>query len=212
MNRQIKSILAIIVFIAILGGLKLVYDANVKKGTLEGVAGNITTPGPSVTQPSAATVPPATGASTQPTGSTGERPTVMLPDATVYDAQGNTVKLSSFRGKKTIINAWASWCGPCKAEMPDFAELDREAGDDYQIVMVNIQGGLETRENADRFLKDNNFEFNTMLYDEDMDFAQMLEISSIPTTIFVDEEGQIHIYQQGMLKKSQVLEGLSYLE
>lgn len=208
MNNKWKAVISVVLFVAVLGALKIFYDRTVGANALDPLAQSPTTT--AQTAPAGPVTSPGTtsaGAATET-----ERQTVPLPEATVYDAQGNSVLLSSFRGKKTIINAWASWCGPCKAEMPDFAALDREAGDDYQIVMVNIQGGLETRENADRFLADNDLEFTTMLYDEDMEFAQVMQIASIPTTIFVDEEGQIHIYQPGMLTREQVLQGLAMME
>ena len=96
--------------------------------------------------------------------------------------------------------------------MPDFEKLDQEADGTYRVVMVNITGGLETRENSDRFLKDNNLEFTNMLYDNDRELASKLEISVIPTSILVDEDGNIHYYQQGTLTREQVRNALASME
>ena len=59
-------------------------------------------------------------------------------DFTVYDEEGNAVKLSDFEGKPVVLNFWASWCGPCKSEMPDFEEAYGEYGEEIQFLMVNI--------------------------------------------------------------------------
>ena len=53
----------------------------------------------------------------------------LAPGFTVYDLEGNAHSLSDFRGKPVIVNFWASWCGPCKREMPDFEEKFREYGE-----------------------------------------------------------------------------------
>jgi len=209
MNSKIKAVLAVVAFIVVLGGLKFFYDARVDEGNLNKLAVSTDAQGDSESTTGIATGDSDTN-SKDPGNSNPD--TVPLPDATLYTSSGDSVKLSSFKGKKTIINAWASWCGPCKAEMPDFEELDEAAGDEYQILMVNIIGGRETKELAEKFLKDYDLNFKNMLFDEDLEFSQALQIGSIPTTIFVDEEGEIHIYQPGMLKKDQVLEGLKYLE
>lgn len=207
MNKQAKAVLSVVLFLVFLGGLKFFYDRSLDKRT--GSLGDpILTAAAQGETKALDTKPSGAGTLTQGITS-GGRQTVPLPDVTLYDAQGNTVKLSSFHGKKIILNAWASWCGPCKAEMPDFEQLDQESKGEYQIIMVNITGGLETRENADRFLQDNDLDFSVMLYDEDLEFAQALQIDSIPTTIFVDEAGEIHIYQPGLMTKEQVLAGLA---
>lgn len=214
MNKTIKAVLSIVLFLGLLLGLKFIYDSQTKKDNLGNLGNNVTTagettPGTTLTQATGTTI---AGGTTNASGTTTARRTVPLPDITVYDGVGNPVKLSSFKGKKLVVNAWASWCGPCKAEMPDFAALDKESGGAYQIVMVNIPGGLETRENSDRFLKNNNLTFTNMLYDTDMQLASLVEITVIPTSLIVDEEGNIHYYQQGSLSKAQVLDALASIK
>ena len=215
MNKTMKAVLSIVIFLGLLLGLKFIYDSQTKKDNLGNLGNTMTTAGAtsttvagSQTQTTGST---AAGASTS-TATTAERRTVPLPDITVYDGMGNPVKLASFKGKKLVINAWASWCGPCKAEMPDFAALDKESEGAYQIVMVNIPGGLETRENSDRFLQNNNLVFSNMLYDTKMELSSQLEISVIPTSLIIDEQGNIHYYQQGVLSKTQVLDALASIE
>ena len=63
----------------------------------------------------------------------------LAPDFTVEDTDGNKYKLSDFRGKPVIVNFWASWCGPCKMEMPDFEELYKQYGEEINFLMVNMK-------------------------------------------------------------------------
>ena len=211
MNKTTKAVLSVVLFLSLLVGLKFIYDSQTKKDNLGNLGNTITTTSGS-TSANSTTAGTTTAGVTGAGGTTSTPRTVPLPDITVYDGLGNPVKLSSFKGKKIVINAWASWCGPCKAEMPDFAVLDKESNGDYQVVMVNMTGGLETRENSDRFLKNNNLEFTTMLYDTDLELTSKLQITSIPTSVFVDKTGNIHYYQQGGLTKAQVLAALSEID
>ena len=74
--------------------------------------------------------------------------TTDAPDFTVFDKDGNQVQLSSFFGKPIVLNFWASWCPPCKEEMPDF-ETAYQNYDDVQFLMVNMtDGARETMESA----------------------------------------------------------------
>ncbi|MBQ4347432.1 MAG: TlpA family protein disulfide reductase, partial [Firmicutes bacterium] len=83
----------------------------------------------------------------------------MAPDFTVYDSEGNAVMLSDFIGKPIVLNFWASWCGPCKMEMPEFNEAYAELGEDIQFLMVNVTTGRETQESASAFIEENGYSF-----------------------------------------------------
>ncbi|MBQ9768526.1 MAG: TlpA family protein disulfide reductase [Lachnospiraceae bacterium] len=119
----------------------------------------------------------------------------MAPDFTVYDRDGNKVHLSDFLGKPVILNFWASWCGPCKMEMPDFQEIYEEYGEDIHFVMVNLtDGAQETMKTATEFLDASGYTF-PVYYDKDTDAAYTYQVYGIPVTYFINAEG--HLIAQG---------------
>ena len=133
--------------------------------------------GPAVTEP----IP------TEPAST--EAPQVVAPDFTVYDADGNEVKLSDYLGKPVVLNFWASWCGPCKMEMPDFNEKHQQLGEDVQFLMINLTDGTtETVEGASSFIASMGYTF-PVFYDTSSMAAARYGVSSIPTTFFIDAEG-----------------------
>ena len=135
------------------------------------------------------------------------RARMKAPDFTVLDSNGGNVMLSGMRGKPVVINFWASWCPPCRAEMPDFEEAYGELGKDVQFMMVNLTGGSETREKADQFVNDHGFTF-PIFYDMTGEAAGQYEVRAIPTTIFVDKDGNLAGSSTGMLDKKNLLEGI----
>ena len=127
--------------------------------------------------------------------STDENAPFMAPDFTVYDREGNTVRLSDFIGKPVVLNFWASWCGPCKKEMPDFEEIYKEYGEDVHFVMVNLtDGAQETMKTATTFLDGSGYTF-PVYYDKDTDAAYTYQVYGIPVTYFINSEG--HLIAQG---------------
>lgn len=117
---------------------------------------------------------------------------VMATDFVVYDENLNEVKLSDYKGTPVVLNFWASWCPPCKSEMPGFNEMSKKYSEDkIAILMINLTDGQrETMNQAKAFIEENNYQMK-VLFDNKMDAADKYNISSIPRTIFIDKDGYI---------------------
>lgn len=120
------------------------------------------------------------------------------PDFTLEDLDGERVKLSDFRGQPVMVNFWATWCGPCKLEMPHMQEvqdkLSAETG--FTILAVNLG---EDKDTADTFLQENKFNFTTLL-DKDRTVAYgKYKLIGLPTSFFIDKNGIIKEIQVGPL-------------
>ncbi len=124
------------------------------------------------------------------------------PDFTVYDASGNQVKLSDYLGKPIVLNFWASWCGPCKSEMPGFENMYQKYGEQVQFLMVNLtDGSSETVESASAFVSDNGYTF-PVFYDSDSDGAYTYGVYSIPTTYLINTKGELAAYSIGAVSET----------
>lgn len=218
--KQVKAILLVALFIGCLAGLKWVYDSMTAKNKFPATPGDLKEKETQAILTQAQTEPitlPTTIASTTAASSVAtsqaKRDTVPLPDFTLTDSTGEEVEIASFKGKKTIMNFWASWCGPCQYEMPEFMKMDQAAEQgDYQVIMVNVTGGMETKERAEAFLKKEKLSFSKLFFDTTGDAAMELSITGLPTTIFMDEDGEVHFYHQGQLTKEDLELGLSKME
>lgn len=137
---------------------------------------------------------------------------MMAPDFTVYYGDGNAVSLSDFIGKPTVVNFWASWCGPCQMEMPDFDEKYKELGEEIHFLMVNMtDGSQETLETAKAFVEDSGYSF-PVYYDTDIDAAMTYGVSSIPSTFFIDAEGHAVAWAQGMIDAETLQKGIDMIK
>lgn len=133
------------------------------------------------------------------------------PDFTVYDLDGNAHKLSDFRGKPVILNFWASWCGPCKMEMPDLEKAYQEYGDQIQFMLVDLtDGSQETVEKASAFIKEQGYTF-PVFYDTAMEGAYAYGVSGIPVTYFINAEGVFVAYYQGAMTADILQQGMDML-
>ena len=122
-----------------------------------------------------------------------------VPNFTVYTMDGEEVQLSDFLGKPIVLNFWASWCGPCKAEMPDIEESYKTYGDQIHFLIVNLtDGGTETVETASAYIASQGYTF-PLYYDTAMEAAYAYGISAIPTTFFIGADGALVHQQVGMM-------------
>jgi len=135
---------------------------------------------------------------------------ISAPDFVAYDAEGNEVRLYDYIGKPIVLNFWASWCGPCKSEMPDFQEQYQELGEEIQFLMVNMTGGRETVETAAAFLEEEGYTF-PVLYDTAGEVAVTYGVYSLPTTYFIDAEGYLVAQAQGMINKDALQQGIDMI-
>ena len=131
-------------------------------------------------------------------------PTFRVPD--VRDPSG-TVSLADFRGRPVVLNFWASWCVPCRREMPDFQSVHRLLGDRVAFVGMNHQDG---RRPARELLSETKVTYPSG-YDPDGDVARAYRLLGMPTTIFISADGRIVGTRTGELRRSELEESIRTL-
>lgn len=185
--KILKMILLALIFVALLLGAKRLYDTLGSQVQLDTLA----------TQ------------ATQAAEAEGTEPEKQLaPDFTVYDLEGNPHKLSDFRGKPVILNFWATWCGYCKMEMPDFDEKYKQYGEDVHFLMVNVtDGNQETVETASAFVAQEGYSF-PVYYDTTLEAAMSYPTSGLPVTFIIDAEGAVVAWKQGMMSAENLQKGI----
>ncbi len=114
---------------------------------------------------------------------------------------GKTVHLSDFKGKVVILDFWATWCPPCRAEIPDFIALQKQYGDKgLAIIGASVdQGGVAT---VKAFAKKNNVNYTVVMADEEVAKAYG-DIQAIPTTFVIDRQGRIVKQHVGLTSKEE---------
>lgn len=151
----------------------------------------------------------------QESGEVSDRPQLQLaPDFTVLDASGNQVKLSDVvaNGKPIVLNFWASWCPPCKKEMPEFDAVYQELGDDIQFMMVDLTDGeRETMEKAIQHVESEGYTF-PVYFDTTQEAGAVYGIRSIPTTLFIDKDGYIVTGAQGAIDDTTLRKGIDLIK
>ena len=141
------------------------------------------------TQPNTASV--ETGADKGQQLAVGLQKGNLAPDFELRTLDGQAIKLSSLRGKKVILNMWATWCPPCRLEMPDMEKFyAKHKNEGIEILAVNLTKAEKSRGDVPKFIKDFGITFPVVL-DENSEVAQMYQVVSIPTSYIIDSQGVI---------------------
>ena len=113
---------------------------------------------------------------------------VSAPDFTLKNLHGNTVSLRDLRGKVVFLNFWATWCPPCRLEMPTMEELHKDFGNQGLVILaINFQ---EAPKEIKEFFKEHNLTFTTLLDREEKVF-DLYKAWSLPTTYLINKRGEI---------------------
>lgn len=118
-------------------------------------------------------------------------PSVVAVDFSVIDSEGKTVKLSDFKGKPVIVNIWATWCPPCRMEMPHFEKMYNKYSGEVEFMMINLTDGeSDTVRSVSDFISDSGYTFPVycdVFGEADSAFPSMY----LPRSLFIDRDGNV---------------------
>ena len=203
MQKKTSFLVLVLVLAALIGGAYVLY------GRLSAGAGadNLSVQTPPPAQTPGETGAPQDSAAPEET----EPPKMEAPDFTAVDADGTEVKLSDYVGKPIVLNFWASWCSPCKSEMPEFNAAWEELDGEVQFLMVNMtDGARETVESAREYVEGEGFTF-PVLFDTKSEAAIAYSAYSLPTTYFIDAEGYVTARAVGAIDGETLQKGLDLI-
>ena len=137
-----------------------------------------------------------------------EKQRVAALDFTVEDGDGQSHQLSDYFGKPLVLNFWASWCGPCRKEMPDFDAVYQELGGEVEFLMVNVtDGSRETLESAKAFAAEQDYAL-PLFYDTNLEASMAYGVQGLPTTFFIDGEGYVVAWGSGVMSRDTLEKGI----
>ncbi len=168
MNKKVKVLVWIIAICVVLIAAYTFYSKNKQKSLV---------------------IPPQQNAATKQSSQSNS---IMAPDFSLKDLNGNVVKLSDYKGKIVILNFWAVWCKYCKQEMPDLNELNKELEKDNEAVILAVDS-QESPDTVKNYLASNKINLKVLL-DQDGSITQMYGISGFPTTFIINKDGTLYTY------------------
>lgn len=116
------------------------------------------------------------------------------PDFTLGSLEGSNLRLSEYQGRVVMINFWATWCGPCRQEMPLLDELYTQYQPlGFTILGVNVE---EDPSKAKQLLKESPVNF-PILYDDKSEVSKLYKVVAMPSTVLVDRDGNVRYLHQG---------------
>ena len=116
-------------------------------------------------------------------------------DFTLEQVNGSgKISLGDFKGKPVVLNFWATWCGPCKEELPIFEKMwDKFKDDGVVFLGVDV---MDDRSNASEFIKNTGIKY-TILYDQAGDVSSKYKVIALPATFFINKKGEVAVKNYG---------------
>lgn len=140
-----------------------------------------------------------------------EKERIEAPDFSFLDKEGKKISFSEFKGKPAVINFWATWCGPCKVELPYFEEMYKKYGDKVNFMMINLTDGQrETTDVVNDFINKEKYSF-PIYFDSLYEGAYTYGVNSIPVSVFIDKEGYVIGLYRSMIDERTLEAGISAL-
>lgn len=133
----------------------------------------------------------------------------VAPDFQLDTHEGESASLSDYRGQRVIVNFWATWCPPCRAEIPDFQKLyDNE---DVEILAVNLTDTEESIEGVGAFVEEYEMTFPVFM-DENGEVAGTYDVNAYPTSYMIDSDGYIEYIAKGAMNYDLMAQELEKME
>ena len=131
------------------------------------------------------------------------------PEFALKDADGRTVRLSDYKGKVVLLNFWATWCGPCRMEVPWLIEMQRDNKDrGFEVLGVSMDDN--GWEDVKPFLAEMKINYRVMIGNDEtaQDYGG---VESLPTTFLIDRDGKIAVVHVGLTSKKDIQDGVEQL-
>jgi len=131
------------------------------------------------------------------------------PEFELKTLEGDTLRLADFKGKPVLVNFWATWCGPCRAEFPDFQRAHVDNANDLVIIGINNTTADQV-DLVDDFVTEMGATFPIVL-DETGDVVETYGVLGLPTSVFIDRDGVVNEVFTGPINKAYIESKLSEL-
>lgn len=220
MNNKVKTLLIVVALIAVIAGALLLYNSLKSDGgngftpavstpSTASTASTVSTDETSAEQSQPESLPEDSSAAAESSEEVSDDGYTRVTDFTMLDKDGNEISFSDISdGKPVVVNCWASWCGYCVNEMPDYNEAYLERGKDVVFMMINItDGSKETLESAKAFLAAHDYTF-PVYFDVNGSAAKLFGASSLPTTVLISADWRMVAGAKGSLNKEAIIDGI----